>query len=118
MSFKDVFIENSNTINELFGEPCALFVEFPYDDIANLLLPSINVIVDKSKQVKGEFNNVVGYQTAVKILKSDLEEPPKGSALLQLGTGEVYTLGAMIEQTKTAWWLDAAISYDEFPDHL
>lgn len=117
--FSDIMTGVSQSVNELFGELCALYVSDPYDENAVLLLPSIYLIVDKSKEVKGDFNNVVGYQTAIKILRSDLSKPPRGEdCYVRTLNGEVYQLGKMIESTKTAFWLEAYITSDIFPATL
>jgi PKD repeat protein len=117
MSFKEIFADVSKTTNELFGETCALYIDDPYGE-ANLLLPSISVVVDKSKQVKGEFNNIVGYRTAAKILKVDMPSVPRGTSLLRDASGTVWELGEIVEQNKSAWWLDCMSTSTRFPDDL
>ena len=113
--FTEVMVDVSQSVNETLGEACALYVKDPYNEQADLLLPSINVIVDKSKEVKGKLNNIVSYLTAVKILSSDLATQPKGDSWLQTSKGEVYSLHTVIEQNDTVFWLVAKLTSDEFP---
>lgn len=112
-SFKSLFADMSTTTNNLFGEVCALHITDPYED--DLLLPSIQVIVDKSKPVKGDFNNIVGYRIAAKILMTDLDRPPRHLALLRTEDGTIYELGEVVEQNKTSWWFDCMSTSELFP---
>lgn len=115
MSFKDILTDVSELTNELFGEYCALFLVDPYDANDDLLLPSISVIVDKGKPIKGDFNSVIGYKIAVKILKTDLDRPPRATALIETLDKHVYELGDVIEQSKTAHWFECLETSTRFP---
>jgi len=117
--FTEIMTGVSQTVNEIFGELCALYVADPYAEEAPILLPSIYVILDRNRELKGEFNNLVGYQTAVKILRSNLANPPRGEdCYIRTLDGEVYKLGKMVEANKTAFWLKATVTSDAFPATL
>ena len=118
MSFKEIFNDVSNTVNELFGEICSIYLVDRYDETANLLLPSINVIVDKSKEVKSEFGVVIDYEISAKVLKLDLPMPHRGVALLQTSDGHVYELGSVTEQNKSAHWFRCSETSTRFPTDL
>ena len=114
--FTEIMTDVSQAVNEVFGELCALYIKDPYQERADVSLPSINVILDTSNEVKGEFNNIVGYRTAVKILRSDLDIPPRGDeCYIQTLDGDVYHIGEMIKSNLTAFWLVASLTSDVFP---
>lgn len=113
--FKDAFIDVTRTMGATFGEVCSLYVPDPYDSSNDLFLPSINVIVGKGKRVKGDFNNIQDNRCTAKIAKEDLELLPQGIPLLRVTATEIYELGEVIDESKTARWFSASPTSALFP---
>lgn len=106
----------SRNINEIYGQKATLYVPDFNDPSKDLLLPNIDVIVDESKPLKGEFNNIAGYQTGIKILVEDLPHEPDSTPLVRLSDGTTYELNDVIERSKTARWFKALITSNTLPN--
>lgn len=111
----------SRNINEIYGQKVTLYVPHINDPSKDLLLRDIVVIVDESKPLKGEFNNITGYQTGIKILVEDLPDIPTTTPIVKTDNGKTYELGDVIERSKTARWFKAqtttvTVPVSETPD--
>jgi len=115
--FKDALADISEMTNELFGEPCSLYLIDPYTLVESLLSP-VDIIVDKGKPIKGDFKTIIGYRIAAKVLMSDMPELPRGAVLLETEDKNVYELGDMLEQSKTAYWFECLETSLRFPTDL
>ena len=114
-----MFTQASGVVNSMFGVSCNMHLIKQFGNTEQMF-PDIMVIVNKEDKIKNEFKMVVGHRMSAKILKSDVESEPRGSALLQSPTGvsgalEVFELGDLIDQNKTSWTYELQYTDIDFP---
>jgi len=114
-NFKDTMTGLSQNINSIYGEKVDLYVPNPNDPLDDLFLPSIDVIINESKPSKGEFNNITGYHTVIKVLISDLPTIPTSTPIVRTQSGKTYELGDVEERTRTAYWFRATTTTQTVP---
>lgn len=97
---KSLLMDMANISNDVIGVSSDYFRKGEADPFAT----DIKIIVDNSKEVKGDFGVIVGYQTEAIILISDVEKIKTHDTFTQ--DGSTYRINLVTKVTTGKHYVD------------
>ena len=97
---KSLLMDMANITNDVIGVSSDYYRKGSNVPFAT----DVKIIVDNSKEVKGDFGVIVGYQPEAIILKSDVEKVKTHDQFVQ--DGDTYRINFISKETTGKYYVD------------